>query len=183
MSAGKVLGNLSKSPAFGYAILGIVGIVGFIVVKNAIANLGKAAGDLAEKATNAAGAAGTAVIDTASNIATGNTATAHGTPYEGKGIFGSLGLATDKLFGGGLSEFGGWIGDSIYDATHSDDASAGIQHSTGNPYGGGPTAYYSSAVDQSPVAAQYAANPNAQAPYIAPDFGLVDSSTWEPTPP
>ncbi len=157
MSAASALGNLSKSPITPYILLGVVGIVGFIVVKNAVAGVANAAGDAVGKAVGAAGTLGDAVIDTASNLGTGNTQTAHGTPYEGKGILGTLGAYTDALFGGGLSKFGGWLGGNVYDATHPDDKQGAVSNNqaNNNAYGGGPSAWYGDAVDNSPVAAQY----------------------------
>lgn len=177
MSAGTVLANLSKSPATSYAILGIVGIIAFVVIENAIKSLAGAAGDAVDKAASAAGSAGTAVIDAASGFATGTGSVTANTPYAGDGIFGSLGAATDKLFGGGLSAFGGWVGDKVYDATHDDESVSLNLSNNGannNPYGGGNNILYSGAVDNAPVPAaggsaqgtssNYAANPNANAP-------------------
>lgn len=177
MSVSSIVSNISKSPAIGYAILGVVGIAAFLVIENALKSLAGAAGDAVDKAASAAGAAGSAVIDTASNFATGNGSVTADTPYAGDGIFGSLGAGFDKLFGGGLSAFGGWIGDSVYDATHSDQSVSLNLSNNGannNPYGGGTNILYATAVDNSPTPAGgssaqgvnqgFAANPNANAP-------------------
>jgi hypothetical protein len=159
------LGSLAKQPGVGWALLGVVAIVGFVVVKNAIAQVAKATGDTLGKAADAAGAAATTVgkytVDAAGDFATGNTQAAHGTPYEGKGIIASLAADTDALFGGGLSTFGGWLGGTVYDAFHpTDDAGAtSNQGANNNPFGGGNSAWYGDAVDSSPVNATWAASP------------------------
>lgn len=159
------LGAIAKQPGVGWALLGVVAIVGFVVVKNAIAQVAKATGDQLGKAADAAGAAATTVgkytVDAASDFATGNTVVAKGTPYEGKGIIGSLGATTDTLFGGGLSQFGGWLGGTVYDLFHPDDDAGATsnQGANNNPFGGGPSAWYGDAVDQSPTNATWAASP------------------------
>lgn len=172
------LNALAKSPMLGYAIVGIVGIVAFEVVTGKISDLFNGIGNLGSKAAGAAGAVGTAVIQTAGDFATGSGALTANTPYQGDGILGSLGAATDKLFGGGLSAFGGWIGDKVYDATHGDSSPSLNLSNNGannNPYGGGNNTLYTSAVDSSPTPAggSYAnqdntsvigANPNTQTP-------------------
>lgn len=165
----QALKTLSKSPALGYALLGAVAIVGFVVVKNALA-----AG--VSQVASAAGTAGTAVLDTASGIATGNLASAQGTPYQGFGILGTLGLATDKLFGGGLSAFGGWIGSKVYDITNSSPTNQGANN---NPYGGGPSSSYADAVNSAPVNATSAATPTTDTPIddSTLDFGLIDPNS------
>lgn len=184
MSASSVLNNLAKSPALGYAILGVVAIVGFEIVTGKISDLFSGIGDLGSKAASAAGAAGTAVLQTAGDFATGNGALTQDTPYQGDGILGSIGAATDKLFGGGLSQFGGWLGDKVYDATHSDSSPSLNLSNNGannNPYGGGPNVLYQNAVDSSPTpaAGSYArsvgdaANPNTQTP-----LGATTSDGW-----
>jgi hypothetical protein len=159
------LGSLAKQPGVGWALLGVVAIVGFVVVKNAIAQIGKAAGDTLDKAANAAGDAATTVgkytVDAAGDFATGNTQVATGTPYEGKGIIGSIAAIDDKLFGGGLSQFGGWLGGTVYDVFHPDDDAGATsnQGANNNPFGGGNSAWYGDAVDASPVNATWAASP------------------------
>lgn len=180
------LANLSKSPAIGYAILGVVGIVAFVVVRNAITSLASAAGDVASKAVNAAGAAGTAVIDSAGAFATGNTQTAHGTPYEGAGVLGSLGADTDALFGGGLSTFGGWLGNKIYDVTHAgggpgDGGSLNISNygANNNAYGGGTSTLYSGAVDSSPTPASAGFNSLVGTAATPNTNTVAQTDTWE----
>lgn len=51
----------------------------------------------------------------------GNNAITRGTVYEGKGVFGTLGAATNSASGGGLETLGSWIGGKLYDLTHSDE--------------------------------------------------------------
>lgn len=41
-----------------------------------------------------------------------------GTPYEGTGVVGTLGHATNVVTGNWLDNLGGWIGRGIYDITH-----------------------------------------------------------------
>jgi len=41
-----------------------------------------------------------------------------GTPYEGTGVIGTLGNATDALSGRQLSRFGSYLGGLVYDLTH-----------------------------------------------------------------
>lgn len=43
-----------------------------------------------------------------------------GTPYEGTGVLGTLGHATDAASGGLLSQFGGWLGRKVFDLTHEE---------------------------------------------------------------
>lgn len=61
-------------------------------------------------AKDAAGAVG-AAADAISRVN-------EGTPYEGTGIVGTIGNATNQASGGVLAEIGGWIGRTIYDLTH-----------------------------------------------------------------
>jgi hypothetical protein len=191
MSASSAISAVAKSPVLGYAILGVVGIVAFEIITGKISDLFSGIGNLGSKAASAAGAVGTATLQTAGDFATGSGALTKDTPYNGDGILGSLGAATDKLFGGGLSSFGGWIGDKVYDATH-DDSSVSLNLSNNgannNPYGGGNNILYQNAVDSSPTPAggspfnpnsgaqSTSASPVTQTP-LAPDFG-VDPNSW-----
>lgn len=66
-------------------------------------------------------AAAAAAVDFGAGIATGNnaiTAGARTNAYQGAGIFGTLGAATDAVFGGLLSQAGETLGGWIYDTTH-----------------------------------------------------------------
>lgn len=58
-----------------------------------------------------------AVGGAAADIVTGNNAATRGTPYEGTGIFGTLGGAANKAVPI-LDDIGGWLGRTIYDWTH-----------------------------------------------------------------
>lgn len=191
MSASSAISAVAKSPVLGYAILGVVGIVAFEIVTGKISSLFSGIGDLGTKAASAAGSAGTAVLQTASDFGTGSGALTANTPYSGDGIFGSLGAATDKLFGGGLSAFGGWLGGAVYDTTHADQSVSLNLSNNGannNPYGGGNNILYAGAADSSPTPAggspynpnsgaqSTSANPSTQTP-LAPDLG-VDPNSW-----
>jgi hypothetical protein len=59
-------------------------------------------------------AAKKAVTDAAAAVGNVNK----GTPYEGAGIVGTLGHATDAVTGNALSDFGSWLGGKAYDLTH-----------------------------------------------------------------
>jgi hypothetical protein len=58
-----------------------------------------------------------AALDGAGGLISGNNPITEGTPYEGGGVVGTVGAATDKASGGLLSTIGGWIGGKIADAT------------------------------------------------------------------
>lgn len=63
----------------------------------------------------------TAAVDTGAGILSGNnaiTASARTDAYQGAGVLGTLGAATDNLSGGVLSKAGQWLGSSLYDWTH-----------------------------------------------------------------
>ena len=69
------------------------------------------------------------VADAAGGVLTGNntltqTATnAAGervTAYEGAGVLGTLGAATNAASGGTLASFGEWLGGTVYELTHDD---------------------------------------------------------------
>lgn len=53
-------------------------------------------------------------------VVSGDNALTQGTPYQGAGIPGTLGAATNAASGGLLGRFGGWLGRTVYDATHAD---------------------------------------------------------------
>lgn len=139
-------------------ILGVVAIVAFEVLKNAVGAASKAV-------VNTAGA----TVDAASQFATGNLATA-GTPYQGTGIVGEIGAGTNAILGGLPSDLGTWIGGKIADYTQQ---SATDQSSTNNPYSAGSSANYAAAADASPTPATAAANPAATTDL---NFGLYGNS-------
>lgn len=90
----------------------VVAGVGYLLIRQAAKDVGKAAGAAAEAA---------------GGIVTGNNAVTRGTAYEGAGIPGTLGAATDAATGGVLSDFGSWLGGWVYDATHKYSPSTGLQ--------------------------------------------------------
>lgn len=88
-----------------------------------------------KKAGGAIGSAATAVTDTAAGIVTGNnavTAAARTDAYQGAGILGTMGAATDIASGGLFSRVGEWIGGKVADLTIADPiTSGGIQPANG----------------------------------------------------
>lgn len=170
MNVSAALNNLTKEGGVGYAVLIGVGLIAVVVIHSILKND-------AEQAAKAVGSAASATIDAAGAFATGNTQTAHGTPYEGAGIFGSIGAEFNTLLGGAPQAFGEWIGDKL--SPDYDPNESSLQHANNNPYGGGPSSQYIDAVDSSPTAAQYAANPNTQTPTgVTTNFGLDDGVNW-----
>ena len=71
-----------------------------------------------DKITGSVAAAGSAAVNTVGGVVSGNNAITQGTDYEGAGVAGTLGAATDAASGGLFSDFGTWLGGSIYDWTH-----------------------------------------------------------------
>lgn len=63
--------------------------------------------------------AGAAAVDTVGGVVSGNNAITAGTVYQGGGVTGTLGAATDAASGGILSDFGTWLGGTVYDLTHA----------------------------------------------------------------
>src|SRR5581483_891681 len=79
-----------------WVVLGLVAlVVVYYVGKNVLGAAGKAAG---------------AAIDTGAGVLTGNNAVTQGTEYQGTGVLGTLGAATDKVSGGLFSSIGDTIG-------------------------------------------------------------------------
>ena len=72
---------------------------------------------------NKAAAAGKAAADTVGGVVSGNNAITDGTVYQGGGLAGTVGAATNAASGGVLEKFGTWLGGSIYDWTHPDTTS------------------------------------------------------------
>lgn len=67
------------------------------------------------------GAAADATLTTATGVLTGNnviTQNANSTAYQGAGVIGTLGAATDTVSGGLFSNIGQSIGSKIFDWTH-----------------------------------------------------------------
>lgn len=89
------------------AVLAIIGVVTLYTVTRAAA----------QGISNTAGA----VVDYGAGLVTGNngiTAGARTDAYQGKGVLGTLGAATDRAFGGLLSQAGETLGGWAYDITH-----------------------------------------------------------------
>lgn len=63
-------------------------------------------------------------------IVSGNNAVTRGTVYEGAGVLGTLGAATNSASGGVFERVGEWLGGSIYDLTHADPNAAVKQASS-----------------------------------------------------
>ena len=63
---------------------------------------------------------GKAAGDTARAAADAVARVNEGTPYEGTGPVGTIAHGVDRVAGGWLSRFGGWLGGAIYDATHAE---------------------------------------------------------------
>lgn len=53
-------------------------------------------------------------------LVSGDNAITRGTPYQGAGLPGTVGAVTNAASGGVLERFGGWLGRTVYDATHAD---------------------------------------------------------------
>lgn len=84
----------------------IVAVVGYFVVK---------------RATGAA-------VDAAVGVVTGDNALTRGTPYQGAGVLGTLGAATNAASGGHLQSIGEALGGWVYDLTHADyDPNSGLK--------------------------------------------------------
>lgn len=79
--------------------IGGLGVIAYLLLRQGVKDVGKVAGSAAQA------------------IASVN----EGTPYEGYGVGGTLGNATNTIIGFGLlDDLGGWIGRSIYDLTHKE---------------------------------------------------------------
>lgn len=90
------------------AIAAAAGIVGLVLLKYSGAVKGALTGDnaLTREAKNADGQAVTA--------------------YQGAGVVGTLGAATNAASGGYLASFGQWVGGKIFDLTHPADDPAPV---------------------------------------------------------
>jgi hypothetical protein len=69
---------------------------------------------------HAVGAAAKTAVDAVGGIASGNNALTLGTPYEDKGIVGTLAGAANRASGGSLQSIGEALGGWVYDITHRD---------------------------------------------------------------
>lgn len=71
---------------------------------------------------------------TGDNDLTRNATDADGkavTAYQGAGVVGTLGAATNAVSGGYLASFGSWLGITVYDLTHDDP----LLNTTSSVYG------------------------------------------------
>jgi hypothetical protein len=59
------------------------------------------------------------VAGAAAGIVTGDNALTKGTDYEGTGVLGTLGAGASAATGGGLEDFGSWLGGGAADAAES----------------------------------------------------------------
>lgn len=151
MSAASIAKTL-QGPAGWALVIGVGAVALYVVNKLVRDNLSAAKDEIGEAISGATEGVG--------GLITGRNTVTADTPYEGAGIFGTLGAGADAASGGAFSGIGEWLGGKIYDFTHNDEDSAGFQSSTGNPYSPtGPTASYRQAANNSPVNAQYAASP------------------------
>ena len=72
-----------------------------------------------DKLTGTVKAAG----ETVGGAISGNNAITAGTVYQGGGVAGTLGAATNAASGGLFEKWGTWIGGTVYDLTHPDTTS------------------------------------------------------------
>lgn len=159
----KGIDALLSSTAGQYAVLAAIGGVVFLVVHNLL----KA--DIKEGA-NAIGDGVSDIAEGIGGIATGHNTITADTPYEGAGVFGTLGAASNEISGGLFSRVGEWLGGGLADIkeywSDDDNLSSSFQHSNNNPYGYGTSKSYQDAANLSPVPATATASPWA----INPDF-------------
>lgn len=82
------------------------------------------AGRAAKATAEAVSTAASATVDTAAGVLTGNNAITQNatnaagdktTAYEGAGVFGTLGAATNAMLGGAPASLGEWLGDKLFD--------------------------------------------------------------------
>jgi hypothetical protein len=72
--------------------------------------------------------AGAAAVETAVGAISGDNALTHGTPYQDKGIVGTVAAAANKASGGALQSIGEALGGWVYDVTHKAyDPNSGLQ--------------------------------------------------------
>jgi hypothetical protein len=90
-------------------------LFGVFIVNQAEKGAGKvfsAVGDVADAAVG--GLTGNNAITAGATNADGEKTTA----YQGKGVLGTLGAATNAVSGGYLASIGEWLGNKKYDITH-----------------------------------------------------------------
>lgn len=59
-----------------------------------------------------------ATVDTVGGVLSGHNALTTNTPYDGYGVVGTLGAATNSLLGGMPQNIGEWLSGKIFDVTH-----------------------------------------------------------------
>ena len=139
-----------------YAVLALAAAIGvYVVIKSLTTAAGAAANSVA------AGVSG--VVGAGAGIATGNNVVTAGTPYEGAGIFGTLGASVNDILGGVPAGIGTWVGGKLagdsYDPNTDSGISSSIQSSSNNPYGSGTSAAYVDAANAANVPATAVATP------------------------
>ena len=70
-----------------------------------------------------------AAADAGAGIVTGTNALTKDTPYQDKGIVGTLGAAANAASGGALQQFGEWLGGKTYDLLGPDEQNINEQQS------------------------------------------------------
>lgn len=123
MSLEKSLGKTLESPMGVVVIAGVaiaVLYIGYKVIKGAAT----------------AAVTGAAGLVTGNNVVTANQTDLNGdtvTAYQGAGVAGTLGAATNSVSGGALASLGEWLGGKVYDLTHpSGGAATGGANPTSN---------------------------------------------------
>ncbi|HWH83457.1 MAG TPA: hypothetical protein VNU71_14595 [Burkholderiaceae bacterium] len=100
---------------------------------------------LAYKFVDGAKQAAGAVIDTTAGVFTGNNAITENqtnaagektTAYQGAGVLGTVGAATNSVSGGVFASWGEDLGAWFYDATHTDPMATSKPVNTGSVSGG-----------------------------------------------
>lgn len=93
-----------------WVVLGLVAlVVVYYIGKHVLSAAGKAAG---------------AAADAAGGVLSGNNSLTQGTEYQGTGVAGTLGAATDKVSGGLFSSIGDWISGQVANVTMPYDPNA-----------------------------------------------------------
>lgn len=143
-------GSFATAKPIELAILAVAAAGALYVIVKTLTQAGGAA-------ANTALAAGGAVVGAGVGIATGNNVVTAGTPYEGTGIFGTLGAATNDILGGAPAALGNWFsgtfGADTYDPNADTGQSSSIQSSSGNPFGAGTSSGYGDAANSASVPA------------------------------
>lgn len=94
------MNNFMNSKAGQYAVLGVVGLVGVIVLFKLVKGEAKAA------------------ADAVGGVVSGKNSLTAGTPYEGKGVMGTVGAGFNAASGGAFQEWGEGISGWLFDLTH-----------------------------------------------------------------